>query len=96
MANGASGFAMDVVRKHVLLGDIGATNARFALLSNGALGPIRNFSVADFPHFTRVIDAGRDGAALESHQSIQYAETARSPRRWRLPRVARLRERDRI
>ena len=27
--------------KHVLLGDIGATNARFALLANGALGPVK-------------------------------------------------------
>ena len=61
---------MDVVRKHVLLGDIGATNARFALLSNGALGPIRNFSVADFPHFTRVIDAFLDGRSVAGHEAV--------------------------
>ena len=47
----------------VLLGDIGATNARFALLSNGALGPIEYFTVAQFPRFADVIKAflDRDG-----------------------------------
>jgi glucokinase len=45
-----------------LLGDIGATNARFALLTNGALGPVKSFDVASFPRFT-------DAAAifLKSH-----------------------------
>ena len=37
-----------------LLGDIGATNARFALVANGVLGPVRNLEVAKFP---RVADA---------------------------------------
>ena len=37
--------------KHVLLGDIGATNARFALLANGALGPVKSFDVASFARF---------------------------------------------
>jgi glucokinase len=37
-----------------LLGDIGATNARFALLRNGALGPVVNFEVA---HYARFPDA---------------------------------------
>jgi glucokinase len=46
---------MDLARKRVLLGDIGATNARLALLSNGVLGPVSNFTVADFPHFADVI-----------------------------------------
>jgi glucokinase len=49
--------------QHVLLGDIGATNARFALLSNGILGPIRNFTVADFPEFADVVRAFLDGDA---------------------------------
>jgi glucokinase len=52
---------MDFARKRVLLGDIGATNARFAFLSQGVLGPVRNFTVADFPHFTDVVDAFLDG-----------------------------------
>ncbi|MCC6778877.1 MAG: glucokinase [Hyphomicrobiales bacterium] len=39
----------------VLLGDIGATNARFALLTGGMVGPVRYFSVADFPQFTDVV-----------------------------------------
>ena len=37
--------------KRVLLGDIGATNARFALASNGALGEVRSFEVAEYPRF---------------------------------------------
>jgi glucokinase len=44
-------------RKHILLGDIGATNARFALLSDGVLGPVDCFSVADFVRFTDAVNA---------------------------------------
>jgi glucokinase len=36
----------------VLLGDIGATNARFSLLSNGKLNAISSFEVAKFGQFT--------------------------------------------
>lgn len=43
--------------EHVLLGDIGATNARLALLSNGVLGPIDSFTVAEFARFTDALDA---------------------------------------
>jgi hypothetical protein len=32
--------------EYALLGDIGATNARLALLSKGLLGPIERFTVA--------------------------------------------------
>jgi glucokinase len=46
---------MDFSHKHRLLGDIGATNVRFALLSNGVLGPIKWFTVADFPRFTGAV-----------------------------------------
>jgi len=46
--------------EHLLLGDIGATNARFALLSNGALGPIDWFAVAQFPRFTDAVNAFLD------------------------------------
>jgi glucokinase len=48
---------MDCSHEHVLLGDIGATNARFALLSDGILGPIKYFTVAEFPRFPDVVDA---------------------------------------
>jgi glucokinase len=41
--------------EHILLGDIGATNARFALLSNGRLNAINSFEVAKFGQFTDVI-----------------------------------------
>jgi glucokinase len=34
-----------------LLGDIGATNARFALLAGGALGPVKSFDVSSFARF---------------------------------------------
>ena len=40
-----------ILTRHVLLGDIGATNARFALLANGALGPVKSLDVAKFPRF---------------------------------------------
>ena len=40
----------------VLLGDIGATNARFALLTEGVLGPIKWFEVASYPKFADAIE----------------------------------------
>jgi glucokinase len=43
--------------EHMLLGDIGATNARLALLSNGVLGPVEWFTVADFARFADAVDA---------------------------------------
>jgi glucokinase len=52
---------MDFSDEHRLLGDIGATNVRFSLLSNGVLGPIKWFTVADFPRFTDVVNAFLDG-----------------------------------
>ncbi len=42
---------------HVLLGDIGATNARFALLADGGLGRVKIFNVADFARFDDVVAA---------------------------------------
>ena len=42
---------------HVLLGDIGATNAKFALLANGELGRVRTFNVTDFARFGDVVAA---------------------------------------
>jgi glucokinase len=43
---------MSVLVDSVLLGDIGATNARFSLLSNGKLSAINGFGVAEFGQFT--------------------------------------------
>ncbi len=40
---------------YILLGDIGATNARFALLSNGNLSAISAYEVAKFGQFTDVL-----------------------------------------
>ena len=39
----------------VLLGDIGATNARFALLADGVLGPVTWIEVARYPRFADAI-----------------------------------------
>jgi hypothetical protein len=41
--------------EYILLGDIGATNARFALLSNGKLNAINSFEVAKFGQFTDLL-----------------------------------------
>jgi len=53
---------MTASAKTMLLGDIGATNARFALLTDGALGPVTWIEVARYPQFA---DAVRD--FLQSH-----------------------------
>ncbi len=47
--------AMPERPEQTLLGDIGATNARFALLADGALGPITAFEVARYPRFADVV-----------------------------------------
>jgi len=66
---------MGFSRDHVLLGDVGATNARFALLSNGVLGPIKYFTVAEFPRFTDVVNAflDSDGRPLSVHEAVLAA-----------------------
>jgi glucokinase len=46
--------------KSVLLGDIGATNARFALASKDELGQVRSFEVAKFPQFMDALAAFRE------------------------------------
>src|ERR1700739_3483023 len=38
-------------QRRILLGDIGATNARFAELTDGRLGHVTSFEVARFPKF---------------------------------------------
>jgi glucokinase len=38
-----------------LLGDIGATNARFALLASGTVGPVKSFDVARFARFADAV-----------------------------------------
>jgi glucokinase len=40
----------------MLLGDIGATNARFALLADGLLGPVRWIAVTRYPQFADAIE----------------------------------------
>ena len=55
----------------VLLGDIGATNARLAVLSNGVLGTVKNFPVADFPYFTDVIRTFfNDCRSISEHAAV--------------------------
>jgi glucokinase len=53
---------MNFSHEPILLGDIGATNARLALLSNGVLGPINWFRVSEFPRFSDAVQA-----FLEAH-----------------------------
>jgi glucokinase len=43
--------------EQTLLGDIGATNARFSLLANDALGPVTEFEVARYARFPDVVAA---------------------------------------
>jgi glucokinase len=43
--------------EQTLLGDIGATNARFSLLANDALGPVTEFEVARYTRFPDVVAA---------------------------------------
>jgi glucokinase len=50
----------------ILLADIGATNARFALLRRGGeIGPVRTLAVADYPRFTDAVVAflAREGSS---------------------------------
>ena len=55
--------------KPYLLGDIGGTNARFALCEQGSIGPIERSHTADLPTFLDAVDAylaprgGRSGIA---------------------------------
>ena len=57
--------------KHVLLGDIGATNARFALLTNSALGPVISLDVTGFGRFT-------DAAAFFLKDHCQQVEISKA------------------
>ena len=56
-----------VPSKTVLLGDIGATNARFALLKDGVIGPVTWSQVAHHRNF---------GDALETLLKVQYRKIA--------------------
>jgi glucokinase len=46
---------MSISSECILLGDIGATNARFALFANGVVGAVTSFEVAKFARFADVI-----------------------------------------
>jgi len=60
--------AMPLRLEQTLLGDIGATNARFSLLTDGALGPVSNIEVARYAQFpdavTAFLDKHRDQAPV--------------------------------
>lgn len=45
------------LKKPVLLGDIGATNARFAIADKDVLGQVRSFEVAQYPQFKDALAA---------------------------------------
>ena len=42
---------------HSLLGDIGGTNARFAFLADGRIGPVETLAVKDYPSFAAALSA---------------------------------------
>jgi glucokinase len=54
-------LSMSVSPDALLLADIGATNARFAFLSKRTLGPVRTYSVSEFPRFIDVVNAFLEG-----------------------------------
>jgi glucokinase len=56
---------MSLLSQCVLLGDIGATNARFALFDGGSIGPVKKFEVASYPRFSDVLE-GFLGEAIGS------------------------------
>ena len=60
MSNLYSILERPYLAKSALLGDIGATNARFALASKDELGQVRSFEVAKFPQFMDALAAFRE------------------------------------
>jgi glucokinase len=58
--------------EYILLADIGATNARFAVGKNDRLGPITTLRVAEFPTFLEALHAFYRKSSLEHsiHQAI--------------------------
>jgi glucokinase len=60
--------------KHVLLGDIGATNARFALASKDVLGQVTTFEVVKYPKFMDALTGFLDEVGLPiTHAAIAVA-----------------------
>ncbi len=60
----------------ILLGDIGATNARFALVTDGVLSPVRNLEVAKFARFADAVThflGGHPGQARVTHALLAIA-----------------------
>src|SRR5262249_22885603 len=60
----------------VLLGDIGATNARFALLVDGVLGPVAWVEVARYPQFADAVKdflQGQAGKTVVTHALFAVA-----------------------
>jgi glucokinase len=65
--------------QHILLGDIGATNARLALLSDGVLGPVACFTVADFVRFTDAVNAFLNARARQTSSVTSALLAAAGP-----------------
>ena len=45
------------IHQNVLLADIGGTNARFAVLTGGTVGPVAHMAVSDYGRFREALDA---------------------------------------
>jgi glucokinase len=69
--------------QNVLLADIGGTNARFALLANGAVGAITHLAVSNYPSFGEALSAylgGRTEAGTVGAACIAVAGTVQNGR----------------
>src|ERR1700678_2346926 len=60
---------MSLAAEIVLLGDIGATNARFAILTDGMLGPVTWVEVARYPQIEDAIGHLLDSSFREMRAS---------------------------
>jgi len=56
----------------VVLGDVGGTNARFAVLRDGVLGGIEHLKTAEYPHFADALDAfmAKRGDSRPIHRAL--------------------------
>ncbi|MHB8885607.1 MAG: glucokinase [Methylovirgula sp.] len=62
---------MSGIRSRVIVADIGGTNARFALIDGGELGPIESIAVADYVDFGAALEA-----FLHSHRERDHISGA--------------------
>lgn len=62
--------------ERVLLADIGGTNARFALMDRGVIGPIEHLKVADFPTVVDAVASFLSGRSAAEHPNAAVLDIA--------------------